>query len=214
VDSQVLVAGWERQVSKSPIISTTLKSIFQFCAERNLGLSLRYIPSKDNHADGPSRVLSDLGATLSEDSWKVIERTFGPHSIDLMALPSNARRDHSGRRLRFFSLFPCQGSSGTNIFSQILSLYENVYVFPPFVLVGPLLIFLFPQGGSFTIIVPDLCPRKYGWPILQRRAIASFILGKKGDASVLLFPAKSGPTPWIARPLQWDLCVFRVNSVE
>lgn len=212
VDSKVLVACWERQLSKSAVIADALKGIFRFCAARGLDLSLRYIPSSENPADASSRVLSDLDAMLSETCWRRLDQTFGPHSIDLMAIPSNARRDHSGHRLPFFALFPCQESAGTNVFSQSLPPYENAYVFPPFVLVGPLLRYLLAQGCALTIIVPDLCPRKYWWPILERKAIASLLLGKKGDKSVLLFPAKKGPIAWSPRPLQWDLWAFRIMS--
>jgi len=210
VDNRVLVSSWDKQVSKCPAISDAMKSLFQFCASRNLGLSLSYVPSRNNPADSPSRVLSDLDAKLSDPSWKLIDQTFGPHTIDLMALPSNVRHDPSGRPLRFFSPFPCRQSSGTNVFSQFLAPYENAFVFPPFVLVGPLLRFLLPQDCSFSIVVPELCPRKYWWPVLQRRAVASFKLGSKGDKSVILFPSKSGPDPWEPRPLQWDLWLFRI----
>lgn len=135
---------------------------------------------------------------------------FGPHSIDLMALPANVRFDRSGRRLRFFCPVPCHESFGTNVFSQSVAPDENAYVFPPFVLIGPLLKFLFIHRCPFSIVVPDLCPKKYWWPILERRASASFMLGKRGDKSVLCFLTKSGPVPWEFRPLQWDLWVFRV----
>lgn len=212
VDSKVLVESREMQVSKSPCISTALKDIFRFCSTKNLGLSLSHIPSKDNPADAPSRTVSDLDTSLSDVSWNLVEQMFGPHSIDLLALPSNARRDRSGRLLRFFAPTPCHESAGTNVFSQSIAPFENAYVFPPFVLVSPLLRFLLPQGCAFSIVVPDLCPRKYWWPILQRRALASIKLGCQGDNHVLLFPSKSWPTPWVTRPVQWDLWVFRVGA--
>ena len=198
------------QVSSSPHISSTLKALFHFCAKRNLGLSLYHIPSKENPADTPSRTLSDLDAMLSDPSWSLVDRTFGPHSIDLMALPSNVRHDRHGRPLRFFSPFPCQDSLGTNLFCQSLASHENAYVFPPFVLVVPLLRYLDQQGCPYSIVVLDLCPRKYWFPLLCRKATASFRLGKKGDPSILLFPSKSGPVLWQSRQLQWDLWVFRV----
>jgi len=210
-DSKVLIASWERQVSRCPATSAIFKELFQLCTSKNLGLALQYIPSKDNPADGPSRFRSDLDATLSPGAWRQIERAFGPHSIDLTALPSNTRCDGSGRRLRFFSPTPCKQASGTNVFAQTIAPYENAYVFPPFILVGPLVRFLRSQGCAFSIVVPDICPRKYWWPILDRAAMASFMLGHKGDTSVLLFPCKSGPASWEPRPLLWDLWVFRVT---
>ena len=67
VDNKVLLDSWEKQISKSPIISDTLKDLFLFTMAHNLSLSLHYVPSHLNPADQPSRVLSDLDCTLSQD---------------------------------------------------------------------------------------------------------------------------------------------------
>ncbi|KAL9977507.1 hypothetical protein ACROYT_G014916 [Oculina patagonica] len=78
-----------------------------------------------------------------------------------MALPSNVKLDRSGHPLRFFSPFPCVQAEGTNVFSQALSSGENAYVFPPFSLIGPLLRFLASQPCPFTMVVPDVSPRRH-----------------------------------------------------
>ena len=57
VDNKALLASWDNQVSKSPVISSVMKSIFQFVFKRNILLSLHYVPSKENPADSPSRTL-------------------------------------------------------------------------------------------------------------------------------------------------------------
>ena len=129
VDNKVLLDTWEKQISKSPIISDTLKDLVLFTMAHNLSLSLHYVPSHLNPADAPSRVLSDLNCMLSQDMWKRIDTTFGPHTIDLMALPSNVRYNHSGNPLPFFSLFPCPQSAGTNVFAQNIARQENAYCF-------------------------------------------------------------------------------------
>ena len=58
---------------------------------------------------------------------------------------------------------------------------HNVYVFPPFVLVGPLLRYFFYQRQcfSFTVIAPRLQRHRYWWAILQAMVVDSFILGGK-----------------------------------
>ena len=99
VDNKVLLNSWQKQISKSLIISDTLKDLFLFTMAHNLSLSLHYVPSHLNPADQPSRVSSDLDCTLSQDMWKRIDTTFGPHTIDLMALPSNVRHNRSGNPL-------------------------------------------------------------------------------------------------------------------
>ena len=165
VDNKALVSTWESQVSKSPEVSDVMKSIFQFSLSRNLSLSLQYVPSRSNPADSPSRTLSDLDAALDIRPWNLVESTFGPHTIALMALPSNVKLDRSGRPLKFFSPFPCVQAQGTNVFSQVLSSSENAFVFPPFTLISPLLKYLASQPCPFTMIAPDVSAWKYWWPL-------------------------------------------------
>ena len=64
------------------------------------------------------------------------------------------------------------------------------------------------QRFAFTIVVPRFRPHRYWWAILQAMAVDSFLLGRKGDPAVLLFPSRASPD-FIARPLPWDLWVFR-----
>ena len=89
---------------------------------------------------------------------------------------------------------------------------QDSYAFLPFAFVGPLLKYLRSQRCTFSIVVPDFCPRKFWWPLVQRSASSAFKLGSKGDPSILLLPAKSGPAILELRPLQWDLWVFRILS--
>ncbi|KAK3737963.1 hypothetical protein QZH41_000765 [Actinostola sp. cb2023] len=210
VDNKVLLDSWIQQTSRSPAITTVMKQLFSFTMSRNLALVMHLVPSRANLADDLSRVVSDLDCTLSLTTWRQIDVTFGPHSIDMMALPSNVRTDRAGRPLRFFSQLPCPESEGTNVFAQNIAEHENCYVFPPFSLIAPLLKHLQSQGCPVSIVVPDLTPRKYWWPLICRRASSSFMLGSKGTSNVLLFPAKTRANPWTPRPLQWDLWVFRL----
>ena len=110
-----------------------------------------YVPSKDNLADAPSRVLSSSDCMLSSCVWKEIEKRWGPHSIDLMALDSTRQ----GSRLRHFTPWPTKDSAGVNVFSQTLHHLDNTYMFPPLALVGIVLRFLASQSCPFTIGVPE-----------------------------------------------------------
>lgn len=207
VDNQVLISSWNRGGSKCPDITRVLKDIFTLTLSCNVHLTLFYISSQANPADGPSRVLSDLDCTLAPSTWHSIQESFGPHTVDLMALPANVMLDDSGTPLPFFSPFPTVTAVGVNVFAQH-AISGNAYVFPPFTLVGPLLRFLEHHPCTYSIVVPDLYPRRYWWPLLQSRCSASFLLGRKGDREVLLFPSKA--IPFETRPLQWDLWVFHI----
>ena len=89
-----------------------------------------------------------------------------------------------------------------NVFAQH-AISGNAYVFPTFTVVGPLLTFLEHRPCTYSIVVPNLYPRRYWWPLLPSHCSASFLLGRKGDREVLLFPSKV--FPFETRPLQWDL---------
>lgn len=107
IDNKVLLSSWENQLSRSLAISDVLKSLFQFTYARKLHLSLVYVPSKENPADGLSRVVADFDCTLSPVAWQRVDYAFGPHTLGLMTIPCNVKSDRSGRRLRVFSPFPC-----------------------------------------------------------------------------------------------------------
>ena len=62
-----------------------------------MSLALQYVPSDKNPADMPSRSLSKSDATLSRRSWLIVDQLFGGmsgHTLDLMALDSNAMEDY------------------------------------------------------------------------------------------------------------------------
>ena len=103
------------------------------------------MPSKDDRADASSRSLSDFDCSLSPAAWHQVDTAFGPHTIDLMALPFNVPAGRAGRPLRFFAPFPCPQAFGINVFAQDISSDENAYVFPTFVLIDPLLKYLCSQ---------------------------------------------------------------------
>ena len=156
----------------------------------NVLLHLEYIPSKENPADFPSLRLSSLDCQLMQGMWATAQHLFGGqggHTCDLMALDSNAMRDRQGEPLHHFTPYASPGSSGVNVFSQGLSLHsailQKAYVFPPLVLVGPLLCFLVSYKQSCTVVVFDTYPRKYWWPIVQYRSQESYKLAPKGSSS-------------------------------
>ena len=87
-----------------------------------------------------------------------------------------------------------------------MPLGHNIYVFPPFVLFGPLLRYFVDQDfrGALTLVVPDLCPRRFWWALLRAVAVDRLLLGRRGDGTVLLLPSRFAPV-WSLRTLQWDL---------
>lgn len=151
-----------------------------------------------NEADAPSRRLSRSDARLSRESFASAESEFVGelgHSFDLMALDSNTMRGKGGMPLPHFSPHPSPKSRCVNVFAQELHIapdMTNPYVFPPFNLIGPVLRFLVEFGKPITIIVPELSPLPYWWPVLMARCSGRFCPGVRGDKHVLLASSKSG----------------------
>ncbi|KAL9961199.1 hypothetical protein ACROYT_G030099 [Oculina patagonica] len=178
-DSLVLKSALENDGCKNADINNVLKDIFDCCREFNFSLDVHYVPSSENPAYYPSRKVSDIDCMLSVRAWEPVERLFGPHTFDLMSLDSNCQRDGKGRCLPHFTPCATPGSSGINVFAQSLPSDHNLYVFPPFVLIAPLLKCMFEQGfhGAFTIVIPDLKPRRFWWALLQSLAVDRVLLG-------------------------------------
>ena len=147
---------------------------------------------------------------LSRKPWQELEKRFGPHTIDLISLDSNSQIDSKGEMLRHFIPFFTPHSLGVNVFAQTISAAENAYIFPPFLLVGPLLRLSLESELCFTIVVPKLYPLPFRWPILISRCHASLQLGSKRDLGILLFPSRN--PSFATRPLPWDLFAFRKAS--
>lgn len=209
IDNSNLLHFWNNEGGRSIPLTNEIKDLFHLCLQLNISLNLHYTPSSSLPADAPSRYSSDIDCCLSDLAWEKVERVYGPHTVDLMAIPSNVRKDRHEKPLKFFAPYPCVGSSGSNVFAQDISLHENAYTFPPFTLVGPLLKFLATSGCRVSIVVPDISPRRYWWPVLTATSVDRLLLGKKGEREILFFP----PTKthgWQTKPLQWDLYVFRI----
>ena len=216
VDNQAVIHAWSNQGGRSASLNRVIKELFYTTMRLGVLLHLSYIPTTENPADAPSRRLSTLDSCLSQRLWQKVQTEFGGaegHSCDLMSLDSNVMKDTNGNDLPHFTPFPSPGSSGVNIFAQDLTqhglMMRHPYVFPPLVLVGPLLRFLELHQQAFTIVILDIYPRKYWWPLLHSRAIKVLKLASKGDQGALLLPTRKGWVP--QRCIPGDLWAFAVS---
>ena len=101
------------------------------------------------------------------------------HTSDLTSLGSNVLKDRLGNSLCRFTPALSPGSAGVNVFAQDLttfgSLMQCPYIFPPPILVGPVLRYLQSMKQACTIAVLDSYPRKYWWPLLHYYTKKAFI---------------------------------------
>lgn len=155
-DNLTLKAALNNFGCKSSSVNESVKEILQCSRRYNFAINVHYVPSRDNLVNGMSRACSDLDCTLSKKAWDLVERHFGPHSFDLTSLDSNCLRDRFGKPLPHYSLWPTPASQGVNVFAQPIPVGHNIYVYLPFVLVGPLFRYFLDQKfqGDFTLVVP------------------------------------------------------------
>lgn len=210
-DNMSVIGAWNSQGAKCKNLNAILKQIFGVLTLYNIDLHLAFVPSGENIADGPSRKLNATDAMLSDLAWGKIQHLYGPHSVDLMSLDSNVMKSCNGEPLRHFTPWLTPLSSGVNVFSQDLTKELNLYVFPPFGLIFPLLCLLEEQGVSrCTLVVPELKPIPVWWPKLMSYSVGSVCLGEKGEKGVMLVPSKKGFV-YDSFGLSWRLLAFRVS---
>ena len=163
MDNATLRAAWENGSCTSSLVNQELKKIEQMSRAGNFDLHLKHVPSSENIADVPSRALTDIDRSLSDEAWAQVQARFGPHTFDLMSLDSICRRGRDESLLPHYSSWPTPYSLGINVFTQPIPIEHNVYAFPSFVLVGPLPWYFFDQRQrfAFTVVVPRLHPHRY-----------------------------------------------------
>ncbi|CAC5421775.1 unnamed protein product [Mytilus coruscus] len=94
VDNKAVVYAWNNQYSKNNLINEIMKDIFQITFQQNCNLSLSYIHTSENPSDYLSRVYSKSDASISKRTWIYIQQKFGPHTVDMFSLDSNAMLDN------------------------------------------------------------------------------------------------------------------------
>ena len=181
-----------------------LKSIFDVTLRQNIVLSLQWVPSALNPADQSSRTWSDSDVMVSRPLWEHIETIAGPHTIDPMALDSNAQCS------RHYTPFPTPCSMSSPKGDD-----ENGYLFPPTFLIGPALQHIRETGATVRLLVPGIFPRPYWWPILCHSSGARYLLAQAGDPTALTWPSRThGFSKPKYMPLPWDLWAFQITRTN
>lgn len=182
VDNLACVQAWEKRTFKDLALNELMKDLFNFTVEFNVDLRLYCIPSKGNPAYSLSRTLSEQDCMLNRNKFLLIEKKFGLHQFDLMSLDSNVMQDKDGLPLCHFTPFPTPGSAGVNVFSQTLCPSDNLYVFPPFALVLPVLSYLRSQKVKFcTMVVPCDDVKPFGGQCFVIHWWIILLLARKGN---------------------------------
>ena len=68
-------------------MTNEIKDLLFLILKLNILLNVYYVQSDLNDADSPFRFSSAIDCSLSDLTWALVEASFGPHSVDLMAIP-------------------------------------------------------------------------------------------------------------------------------
>lgn len=189
VDNKILYHALLWEGCRNQGVNLVLKKIFETTLRLNIALHPEWVLSELNPAGHPSRDWSHADVKLAPKFSAHVESAAGPHTIDLMAL------DYNSQCPRHYTPYPTPLSKGVNFFAHNPSYdnrggEENCYCFPPIFLIGPAIQHLLSSKAKATVIIPDLIPRQYWWPMLHRCANKRYLLAKKGKHEVLLWPSK------------------------
>ena len=209
VDNQGVFHSWSGLKASSLGLVEVLRELFLFCVDLNVDLRLHWIPTADNPADAPSRVLSRSDSMLAPFlRWRVWSWC-GPFHFDLMALPSNAFCLPGYPPLPFFSPFPIVGSAGVDVFAQRLP-QGLLWCYPPFVMISSVIGLLEEVGGvSVVFVLPVGLPSVSSWfPRLSPFILGQLPLASSCDRGVVLFPSRDGFSPNFS-PLGYGLTAYR-----
>ncbi|CAG2209076.1 unnamed protein product [Mytilus edulis] len=137
---------------------------------------------------------------------------FGPHSVDMFSLDSNAMLDNEGFEISHFTPYKTPLSSGVDAFAQIYKSSEIYYAFPPFCLISAVVKFIIQEKITCTLIFPDFKPVKPWFTVILSYSKEIVTIGYKGDKGVLLYPSKKGFLP-DKRGLQCNLCAAKFSFI-
>lgn len=176
-----------------PRLSNLARQIWDWCEVRKIWIFATYISSKDNfHADAASRSTNiDTEWELSEKAFNLIDKIFGPFSIDLFATFENRKVK------KFCSRFPSPEAFRVDAFT-IPWKNEKIYAFPPFALVAPTLKKFITDKAEGIIVVPNW-PTQPWYPLLKTLLRDSPVVFQP-DNKLLMSPCRSKVHP-LARTL-------------
>ena len=133
-DNEAVVASWNGSGSRDIHLARVLKDLCKYCHDHNIHLTLKWVDTKNQLADEPSRQLSHNFARLKTNFAARLITKLGVN-LDLFATPD----DRIGSGIRYYSEYPYLGCDGVDGMSYKWSDGDICYAYCPRVLRGPFL---------------------------------------------------------------------------
>ena len=175
--------------SCKPHLQIEALKVFKTCLAHNVRLEPEWVPREKNQlADYFSRIIDYDDWYIDQAVYKMLDTTWGPHTVDWFATAYNAQVQ------RFNSRFACPGSEAVDAFTVDWS-KENNWWCPPPMLVPRVLRHAECCKAQGTLVVP-LWESALFWPLLYHHA-RGWVPFVKGWLSLplseqLIRPGRSG----------------------
>jgi hypothetical protein len=134
----------------------------------NMKAMYKYIPTKENPADWPSRDKSRLEIRLSLSSKEMLWDLNNGFTLDWMASYGNVMCGKDGDRIKFYSYDLDYHAAGVDVFSQDVNensegMRERGYCFPPFVMLNAVTELAIRCGASVVLVHPRITEPRPLW---------------------------------------------------
>jgi hypothetical protein len=163
-DNQTSKSYINRMGGREPHLSRVTENIHTFCLERKIFLTAEYLPGVENSiADSLSRVEANWAeAQLHPHLFDLIERRWGPHTLDCFAAQTNKQCT------RYVSFRLDTHTMYTDFLSRPASAKENLWAFPPFALLGRLMRKIEEEEIANVSLLIPVWPAQPWWPVFPR----------------------------------------------
>ena len=134
--------------------------IYNDCVKHGISLEIEWVPRTDNEkADYVSKIVDKDDWAISSDIFDILDRKWGPHTIDRFASYYNTKLPRSTSR------FWNPGSLGIDAFSFDWK-NENNWIVPPISIIGKVILHIFDNTANGTLVVPQW-ESAYYWPMIM-----------------------------------------------
>ena len=195
-DNTVAVSYLNKQGGRVQKISQPVEEVWTFCLERGIEITASHIPGSDL-LDGVD-FLSRMGDKQSE--WSLprtvfleIQSLWGPFQYDLFATQFNTQLQN------FMSFWKDPHAFALDALNQPWP--HNCYAFPPFCLIGRILVKMMQDSVDSLILITPLWEGATWWPVIHSLAVEIPMI-----LPPVLFNLKNVP-----QNLKWNLLAWRLS---
>ncbi len=201
-DNMVTVAYINKMTGRKRVLATVARAIHNLCWKHNITIQAVHIPGLQNNiADTLSRWSDNYNWGLSPKIFSVLDKEWGPHTIDRFAGFENHLLP------RFNARYLCPGAEAMDALT-VPWLGENNFINPPFRLLPRILEKLKRERATATVIAPLWPAQSWFWQLLEMSTAPPALISNNKAAYTLGISGKIEPL----RNPRWRLAAFRVHG--